>query len=270
MNKTTINWNATDYHRHSSQQQVWARELIAKLNLRGDEHVLDVGCGDGKVTAEIGSRVPGGKVVGVDVSADMIGFAQEAFLNPKHPNLSFRQADASALSFDAEFDVVFSNAVLHWIRDHRPVLAGIARALRPRGRVLLQMGGQGNAADVLAILDAVTSDPAWAPHFKTFSFRYGFYAPAEYQEWLRDAGLTPQRVELIPKDMVHPSADAFAGWFRTTWMPWIQAVPEQRRDDFIELVVQKYLASHPPDADGRVHVRMVRLEVQACKSGSAL
>jgi trans-aconitate 2-methyltransferase len=253
-------WNAHDYNQHSSEQQKWANELIDKLNLTGDEHLLDVGCGDGKVSAAIAGRLARGKVVGVDKSREMIDFACANF---SAPNLSFAQCDASSLKFDAEFDVVFSNAVLHWIVDHRPVLDGIFRALKPGGRVLLQMGGRGNAADVLVAATELTRDPKWREYFTDFHFHYGFYGRDEYGPWLQDAGLIARRVELIPKDMTHNSTDAFAGWIRTTWVPWIQAVPEARRGEFLEAFVSRYVRAHPPDPSGAVHVKMVRLEVEA-------
>jgi trans-aconitate 2-methyltransferase len=142
-------WNPVDYRRNSAQQEKWARELFAKLELLGDEHVLDIGSGDGKVTAQLASLVPNGKVIGLDRSAAMVRFASEAFPALEHPNLSFVEGDASNLTFAEELDVIFSNATLHWIYDHAPILAGIFRALRPGGRILVQMGGQGCAADVI-------------------------------------------------------------------------------------------------------------------------
>src|SRR3954469_23388749 len=162
------NWNPEDYHHNSSEQRKWARELIAKLHLAGHELVLDLGCGDGKVTAEIARQVSRGKVVGVDVSRDMVEFARTNFPTSASPNLSFTHADASALQFSDAFDVVFSNAALHWIRDHRPVLHGISRALKPGGRTLLQMGGRGNAADVLAVIEGITMEPRWRKFFGEF------------------------------------------------------------------------------------------------------
>jgi trans-aconitate methyltransferase len=257
-------WDAADYARNSRHQRIWAQDLIAKLHLRGDERILDIGCGDGKVTAQLAAAVSRrGSVVGIDNSDDMIRFATEQF-TPGIPNLSFRLMDAAALSFDREFDVVFSNAALHWVRDHRPVLHGIARALRrPGGRVLLQMGGQGNAADVRTTLDDVTSRPEWADFFRAFDFRYGFYSPDEYRPWLADAGLDPVRVELVPKHMEHADRQAFGDWFRTTWMPWTHRVPPDRRNAFIEAVVDTYVRDRHHDDQGIVSVKMVRLEVEA-------
>jgi trans-aconitate 2-methyltransferase len=259
-------WNPADYHAHSSAQQLWARELIAKLTLQPHEHVLDIGCGDGKVTAEIAGLLPAGRVVGIDSSAEMIRFARLEFPTVRCPNLRFEIADARDLNFTAEFDAVFSNAALHWIVDHRPVLAGIARALRPCGRLLLQMGGKGNAEDILSILDILRETDKWRPFFgDDFAFPYGFYSPEDYRAWLAQVGLLPRRVELIPKDMVHVNAEALAGWIRTTWLPYTERVPTDLRSAFIDEIVDRYVASHPPDASGRIHLRMVRLEVEALK-----
>jgi trans-aconitate 2-methyltransferase len=253
-------WNADDYSRHSSQQQKWARELIAKLHLRGDEQVLDIGCGDGKVTAELASKLSRGSVVGLDSSPSMIEFARKAF-----PNLSFVVGDASRLQFSEQFDLIFSNATLHWIYDHTPVLAGISRALKPRGRVVVQMGGQGCAADVLAVLDGMMFSPRWQQYFCEFKFRYGFHGPVEYRQWLQRAELQPIRVELIPKDMTHAGREGLAGWFRTTWIPYIQAVPEKDREAFLDELVSRYLERHPLDADQTARVKMIRLEYEAVK-----
>jgi trans-aconitate methyltransferase len=234
----------------------------AKLKFVDHEHVLDLGCGDGKVTAEIARQVPRGNVVGVDVSREMIEFARSSFGGP---NVVFARADASALEFVDQFDVVFSNAALHWIRNHRPVLRGISRALKAGGRTLLQMGGRGNAVDVLAVIEEIATEPSWRKFFGDFQFAYGFYGPDDYRPWLVEAGLAAKRVELIPKDMTHDSLERFTGWLRTTWTPWIYAVDEDRRGKFIEEVVTRYVRTHPPDDHGRVHVKMVRLEVEATK-----
>lgn len=255
-------WNPSDYAHNSAAQQTWARELIAKLHLQGHEHVLDIGCGDGKVTAEIAASVPQGSVAGIDNSPDMIGFAKAAY---EGGNLRFQIADATALPFDAEFDVVFSNACLHWIYDHRSVLHGIRRALKRGGRVLLQMGGKGNAAAILAVAGELMASQQWAPFFRNFSFRYGFHAPEDYHQWLIEAGLKPLRVELIPKTMHHAGREGLAGWIRTTWQPYVNAVPPELRDQFVQEVVSRYLARRPLTADDEALVSMMRLEVECTK-----
>ena len=156
-------WDAMDYARHSTVQQAWARELIEKLDLQGNEAVLDIGCGDGKVTAEIASHVPDGSVLGIDSSADMIRTAQSGFAKPEFTNICFEVADACELLFENQFDIVFSNAALHWVRNHIPVLKGIYSSLKNGGRMLLQMGGQGNASAIICIMDSMIKTKAtWA------------------------------------------------------------------------------------------------------------
>jgi trans-aconitate 2-methyltransferase len=235
-------WNPADYARHSQGQERWAKELFSLLDRKHGESVLDVGCGDGRNTAEIAKMVSGGRVMGVDRSLDMVQFAQEHFPPARFPNLSFLQADASELPFDGEFDAVFSNAVLHWVLDHRPVLAGIARSLRPGGRCVLQMGGKGNGNEVVAALEDCLADAKWQAEWRPRESHYGFHGPEEYRQWLQAAGLEADSVELIEKDMVHES-----------------------REEFPEAVTRRYLSEYPLDPRGQVHVRMIRLQVLAHK-----
>lgn len=263
-----VKWNAVDYARNSTAQLGWARELIGKLGLAGNERVLDIGCGDGKVSAEIARIVSDGEVVGVDLSEDMVSLASASFSRTEWPNLRFARAHASDLHFRAEFDVVFSNATLHWVKDHRPVLRGIRRALQPGGRALLQMGGRGNAAEILRLVDDFRTSGKWACYFTDFQSVYGFYGPEDYIPWLKEAGLQPVRVELIPKDMEQQGKECLAGWFRTTWLPYTQCVPEHLREEFVGDVVDAYTDRFPPDGNGVVHVEMVRLEVEATRQAS--
>lgn len=263
-----VKWDAVDYARNSTAQLGWAQELIGKLGLVGTERVLDIGCGDGKVSTEIARIVTRGEVVGIDLSEDMVNLASACFPQTEWQNLTFAQGDASDLRFRAEFDVVFSNAALHWVADHQPVLQGVKRALRPGGRALLQMGGRGNAAEILAIVEECRSHRKWAHYFNGFTFPYGWHGPEDYERWLRTAGLKAVRVELIPKDMTQQGGDGLAGWVRTTWLPYTQRLPEHLRDQFVGDVVDTYIERHPPDEDGLVHVDMVRLEVEAVRQAS--
>ncbi|HOI14446.1 MAG TPA: methyltransferase domain-containing protein [Methanoculleus sp.] len=257
-------WNPEDYHRHSSAQQAWAHELIRKINLTGDERVLDLGCGEGKVTAEIAARLPSGSVLGLDFSRDMIAFARERFPPEQYPNLRLIEGDMLDLPFDGEFDVVFSNAALHWVADHGRVFSGIARALRPGGRILIQAGGRGNAAPVMAIVDEMIVEEPWKDLFDGPPSRYAFYGPGEEREQLTEAGLTPVRVELIGKDMTFDLPDDLMGWVRTTWLLYLDRFPEEVRPAFVAELASRYVERHP-SPDGRIHVPMVRLEIEAVK-----
>ena len=261
-------WNAKDYAKHSTAQQQWATELIPKLRLIGNEALLDIGCGDGKITAQIARRLSNGNVVGIDNSEEMIKLARTKFSQTICPNLSFEVMDARKLTFHERFDRVFSNATLHWIIDHRPVLAGVGQSLKPGGRMLFQMGGKGNAFGTLAIIDELMMEQHWSRFFKGFTFPYGFCTPEEYTIWLRDAGLMPERVELLNKDMVLQGKEGLAGWVRTTWLPYTERLPAELRDEFVNEIVSRYVGTHMLDAEGYVHMAMVRLEVEATRPSS--
>jgi trans-aconitate methyltransferase len=258
-------WNAAAYAANSAVQQSWARDLLARLQLGGGDRILDVGCGDGKVTAEIARAVPHGRVTGIDASAEMIAFARQTFPAAQNPNLEFHVMDARQIRFARLFDFIFSNAALHWVDDHEAILRGAASVLKPGGRLVVSCGGRGNAHDVFLALRPEMRLKRWREFFRKMPMPYFFYAPGDYEKWLPKSGFKIQNVQLAPKDATYDGAEGFATWLRTTWIPYVQRVPETLREEFIAAVTQRYVGKHPPDRAGRVHVRMVRLEIEAEK-----
>jgi len=256
-------WDAAEYEKNSSPQQLWARDALRGLTFGGDERVLDIGCGDGKVTAELAAYVPDGSVLGIDSSETMVEFAHRHFPPAFFPNLQFRWGDATRLTFRHEFDLVVSFASLHWVADHPAVLAGIKRALTPSGQTLLQFGGRGNAALISSVANELITESRWKAYFTDFTYPWFFYGIDEYRGFMREAGLSPKRIELIPKDMVHEGKEGLKGWLRTVFLPYTGRVPDALRETFVEELARAYLLQRPPDAHGLVHVQMVRLEVQA-------
>jgi trans-aconitate methyltransferase len=262
----THKWDPEMYEKSSSAQKRWAEEVISNINIKGDERVPDIGCGDGKVTAYIATLLPQGSVLGIDNCLDMISFAQSRFPPSCWHNLSFLYGDARDLQYLNEFDLVVSFAALHWILDHRPVLEGIKRSLKPGGRLFAQFGGRGNAGEFFGIVEEKILKEPWAPYFRDFSFPYGFFEAEEYREWLNQAGLRAKRVELMEKDMVQPDRQGLESWMKSAWLPYLERIPVDLRSDFISEMVAGYISAHPPDKDGLVHVRMIRLEVEAEKA----
>jgi trans-aconitate methyltransferase len=284
-------WNAADYAANSAVQHTWARELIARLKLRGDERILDVGCGDGKITAEIARAVPRGSATGVDASRQMIEFARKTFPPSEISNLEFQIMDARKIKFAGRFDFVFSNAALHWVDDHRAFLRGAASVLKSGGRLVVSCGGTGNAQDVFVAVRPEMRLKRWREFFRGMPAPYFFYAPGDYEKWLPKFGFKIHKLKLAPKDAAYDGRDGFAAWLRTTWLPYTQRVPEKvaqasclcvsgakeqltgkmpvplpsPREEFIAAVTDRYVAKHPPDAENKIHVRMVRLEIDAVK-----
>jgi trans-aconitate methyltransferase len=195
----------------------------------------------------------------------MIGFARKTFSAKKYSNLKFRVMDARKIKSDRRFDLIFSNAALHWVDDHEKILRGAAAALKSGGRLVISCGGKGNAQDVFIALRPEIKLKRWREFFRRMPTPYFFYAPGDYEKWLPKSGFKIHSLKLAPKDATYDGAGGFAAWLRTTWIPYVQRVPENLREEFIAAVTQRYVTKHPTDAEGRVHVRMVRLEIDAIK-----
>jgi trans-aconitate 2-methyltransferase len=260
--KSNVRWDASDYAKNSQGQYGWAMGNIGKLALRGAESVLDIGCGDGKITAEIAKRVPHGRVIGIDRSEEMIALATRLI---QLPNTTFRVLDAQTLDFDSEFDAVFSNSALHWMPDPEAVVRGIARALKPGGRIFLSMGGQGTASSAFKALAAMSQDPRWSEAISRAISPYHFLGPQEYGPWLASAGLHADRVELVAKPMRHAGITALEGWFRTTWMAYTERVPQSQRAEFVHELAERASTDCTIAEDGALLMPMVNLEVEAHK-----
>lgn len=266
MKNKEYTWNSEDYAVHSQAQYQWAQEIVQKLGLAGSESVLDIGCGDGKVTALISSFLPDGHVTGIDNSAGMIAKSQKTYPKSRYPQLSFIHMNAMNIHFSEQFDLAFSNAALHWVSDHARLLAGVFRSLKDGGRLFFQMGGEGNARDIMDIADAMINSHPWKQCFEGFLSPYTFLSGEEYRVLLERAGFTTLRAELIPKDMAQHGKEGLSGWIRTTWLPYTERIPEHTRDSFISDLADAYMKDYPPDSAGCVHVKMVRLEVEAAKT----
>lgn len=258
-------WDPSDYAAHSPIQERWGRELIARLCLRGDEQVLDVGCGDGRLTALLAAAVPRGCVLGVDASPEMIAHARTAFPEPVYPRLRFAVCAAEAIGGLGVFDVVYSNATLHWVRDHERFVQAAASCLRSGGRLGVFANAPGNAREVFAALLRVIRQRPWRMWFRPIPRVWTFHEPACYEVWLRKAGFRIERVRAVERLERFVDPTGLAGWLRTTWLPYTWRVPDQDRPAFLEAIVAEYLRSHPREPDGTVPVQMRRLELQAVR-----
>jgi trans-aconitate methyltransferase len=225
--------------------------------------VLDVGCGDGKITAAIAQLVRHRYVLGLDSSQNMIDFAKTHY--SALSNLQFVCMDARSIEVDREFDVIFSNAALHWVDDQPAFLQGAYKALRGGGRLSISCGGYGNAAELITVFQDLQNQQPWQNYLADYQSPTYFYNAKDYLNWLIEAGFEPLRVELVPKDMTHSGKSGLAGWMRTTGTAYTHRIPECDRERFIDSFAEAYLSQYPLDRHGHSHVKMVRLEVDALK-----
>lgn len=258
-------WNPEDYKNNSSNQYNWAQNLISLLDLKGDEKILDLGCGDGKITAEIASYVPRGSVLGIDVCQEMVDFSQKQFSPSDYPNLTFQVGDAKTLNFDHKFDWVVSFSCIHWVIDHTSVIAGIKNSLKVKGKIVIQFP-LFTPLDMNK-LDAgqVMKTKKWSHYFENFSWPCAFYEVDEYQALLEEYGLKVKRVESKPTQMLFQGKEGLTGFIRSTLNAISGKVTEELRQEFIGNLVDKSVEINPPDSAGLIYLPLMLMEVEASK-----
>lgn len=181
-------WNAPDYQRLSDPHVTWGRRVLDRLPLRGDETVVDAGCGTGRLTAEVLERLPHGRAIAVDQSRNMLVEA-EAQLRPRFGDrVSFVQSDLLTLGLPEPVDAVFSTATFHWIGNHEALFARLFALLRPGGRLVAQCGGGPNLAKLMARFAALTTEPPYRDAFAGWDGPWLFADDAETAKRLAGAG----------------------------------------------------------------------------------
>jgi trans-aconitate 2-methyltransferase len=233
MNSGPLEWDAETYDQVSDPQFSWGMEVLERLELRGDEAVLDAGCGSGRVTAELAKRVPDGSVLAVDGSEAMVEKAKERLGDVA----SYLVADLSELEIAERVDLVFSTATFHWILDHDVLFARMRAALKENGRLVAQCGGEGNVARHAAAIATVAARPEFAEHLGGATGIWNFAAPEETEARLRGAGFAEARCWLEPKPVQPPDPLAFTS--TVTLGPLLAQLPEDRRRPFAEAIIEQ-------------------------------
>jgi trans-aconitate methyltransferase len=227
-----------------------AQEQLSLLPLEGNEHILDVGCGDGKITAQIAARVPAGSVLGIDPSRDMIAFASSHFGPPAQANLRFEVADARRLPYRNEFDRVVSFNALHWVPapEQGAALASIHAALKPAGQALLRFVPQGRRTSLEDLIEEVRHQARWADYFRGFHKPYAHLTPEGYRALAEQYGLRVLRLQVEDKAWDFHTRDAFLAFARATFVEWTRCLPESEWKAFITGVLDCYqsVASESP------------------------
>ncbi len=226
-------WDAEVYHRVADSQFRWGLEVLDRLPLEGDEVVLDAGCGSGRVTEALAGRLPDGRVIGVDGSEEMLKKAREV-LGPK---ADLRHLDLEALELDERVDAVFSNAVFHWVKDHRYLFTRVRATLAPGGRLVAQCGGKGNVEYLGEVIFSVAESGEYAKYLGDVPKAWNFRSDEETAPILEEVGFTDVRCWLEPKEVRPEEPLAF---LRTVSLgPYIRALPEELRDPFVTEVLER-------------------------------
>ena len=241
-------WNPAAYVRRSGLQAAMADEALALLRLNGNERILDIGCGDGRITAEIATRLPNGSILGVDASQDMIAYACG---HDDRPNISFQVADAANLPFHNEFDLIVSFNALHWLPDPNPPLRSIRRAMKPNSRAQLRLVPDGPRKSLETVIEETRKSPPWANYFQNFRDPYLHVTPEEYTQAAQRNGFRVERMRTSNHSWdFHTRADFFA-FGSVTFVEWTRRIPDAEKTVFISNVLDNYekvAAASPTEA----------------------
>jgi trans-aconitate 2-methyltransferase len=185
----SVDWNATSYHRISGPMEEMGLAVLERLALRGDETVLDAGCGTGRVTAALCERLPRGRVIAVDRAPSMVEQAR-SFLAGR---ADVREADLLTLDVGERVDAIFSTVTFHHILDHVLLFSRLFAALAPGGRLVAQCGGAGNVAETFAAAEELAAAEPFAPSFRGWGRPHYFATPDETASRLETTGFTEVR-----------------------------------------------------------------------------
>jgi trans-aconitate 2-methyltransferase len=257
----TQEFDGKQYKKASIHQQEWGTKLISELDLKGAEHVLDLGCGEGTVTSRIAEHVPEGQVLGIDASQGMI----DAALLKERSNLHFRRLDICDLDFESQFDVVFSNAALHWVKGHKRLLQSVQRALRPGGRLRFQFAGDGNCMSFFAVVSEAMANEKFKPLFGDFEWPWYMPSVDEYQKLAETSELHDVRVWGENADRFFPDKEAMIRWIdQPSIVPFLAHVTDSVKKSFRDFVVLR-MVEETKQKDGRCFETFRRINVSAVK-----
>jgi trans-aconitate methyltransferase len=248
-------WNAHLYDTSLKYVADYGKELVALLNPKKDERILDLGCGTGDLTIEIAQK--GAHVIGLDNSETMLRRARE-----KYPKIEFMQGDAIDFKLEEPVDAVFSNAVLHWVTQQEMAVKNIYASLKKGGRFVAELGGKGNVHKIIESIQNVIAQAG----YKTVDFNHVFYFPSigDYATLLEKTGFQVEASYLFERPTLILNGEAgFRDWVNVFGILFFQNVPSNKKDELIAKAVEGMMKSL--EKDDRYFADYVRLRVLASK-----
>jgi len=249
------------YEKASIFQQEWGNKLISELNLKGNEDILDLGCGNGLLTANLARLVPDGNVIGVDASEGMIEAAKEK----EEDNLEFLLMDLNEIDLDRQFDFIFSNATLHWIKNHNQLWAKIHKLLNPNGFVRFNFAADGNSSHFNKVIKEIIVFEEYREYFSEFQWPWYLPSVDEYENFLKDFAFSELNVWEDNEDRFFPDKEAVIWWVdQPQIVPFLVNIPEDKKGLFREIVIEQVFKETLQE-NGRYFEEFRRMNVLARK-----
>ena len=231
-------WNGADYAQNSSVQLSHAERLLQAMSLQGDERILDIGCGDGKITALLSKMIPQGAVIGIDPSISMITKAREILKKRELFNLSFCEGSAEDFSLDEQFDHIMAIHVMHWIKDQEVALKNMYDHLKPTGHVHLILAPSKEELPFHKALQKTCN--MWSEDFERFINPQQVYDIETYRKLMVAAGFHIEVIHYVYHESIHETKEKLRDWVRQ-WLPHGKHLPVAKQDAFLDELINNYM-----------------------------
>ena len=249
------------YANVSTMQKSVGRSVIETLNLKGNEHILDLGCGDGGLTLELAAKVPNGQVTAIDASDGMLAAAK----NHTVENITFQKMDINHLELSDTFDLIFSNAALHWIKDHQHLYRQLWPLLNPQGKIRINMASTNNCPNFLKAVRDTMQNPDYQDCFRDFEWPWYMPSLKDYTTLLNEFPFRELDIWEEPIDWHFPDKQALAGWASHPGIvPFLPFLPEEQREPFKNMAITSMQALTRTD-NGAFVEQFSRINVRAVK-----
>jgi len=245
------------YLRASKHQKEWGQKLISEFHFIGSESILDLGCGDGVLTKMIADRVPSGNILGIDVSEGMIKKAKEL----KQDNLRFQLLNINDIDFEEEFDIIISNATLHWVLGHKKLIKNCHRALKENGVIRFNLAGDRNCSNLISVIRDIMNREAYKRYFADFEWPWCMPTILDYRRLLTVNNFGKIRIWDENADRYFKDVDEMISWIdQPAIVPFITRIDDSEKVNFRKAVIDK-MVSITREGDGRCFETFRRINV---------
>jgi trans-aconitate 2-methyltransferase len=241
-------WDARAYNRLSNPMQTWGESIVERLALRGDETALDLGCGSGRLTEYLLRRLPQGRVIAVDRSANMLAAAGEHLEPQFSGRIDYLQKSLDEIELDQVAELAFSNAAFHWIKDHPRLFRAVFAALRPGGWLVAQCGAGPNIARIRERAAQIMTSGPYRPYFEGWTGPWEFAFPDVTRDRLLAAGFEEVETSMFEAPVQLSSAAETRDYFENVILGTHLAriVDDNLRAVFLDRMTEQSVADDPP------------------------
>lgn len=258
----SFEFDGEKYKKASTHQKEWANKILQEFNLTGNETILDLGCGDGVITKQLAEMVPNGSVLGIDASEGMIKTAKQ---NNNLPNLLFELKNINEIQYKNEFDLIFSNAALHWVLDHSKLLKNASEALTSGGVIRFNFAGDGNCSYFYKVIKQAMAEPQFKSSFNTFSWPWFMPTLYKYKEIVSEIELSDIEIWEENADRYFETREAMVKWIdQPSIVPFLKHITSEKQHTFRDYVVEKMIKETKQN-DGTCFETFRRINIKAKK-----